>query len=114
MLQPIYILYILQYIFLELYIFNITLKNLIQFQCQNIREGGDIMATASSLVQVKQEAADFVDIETKIVDLCKSNVKGIIDSDVKAALHDVSTQQLVKAINRLLSTVCIVFIAMVF
>uniref|UniRef100_T2M5M4 DNA-directed RNA polymerase III subunit RPC6 n=1 Tax=Hydra vulgaris TaxID=6087 RepID=T2M5M4_HYDVU len=62
------------------------------------------MASISNLIQVKSEAVDFIDIEAKIVDLCKSNPKGIVDSDVKAALHDVSTQQYVKAINRLLST----------
>jgi len=58
-----------------------------------------------SAVEIKQEVLDdYVDIEAKVVELCKENVKGITDSTIQDALPGITVQQRVKAINRLLST----------
>ena len=56
-------------------------------------------------VAVKQEPVDFIDIESKVIELCKDNPKGITDSLIQEEIPSISVQQRVKAINRLLSTV---------
>ena len=60
---------------------------------------------ASNVVAVKQEPVEFVDFESKVIELCKDNPKGITDSTIQDAIPGISAQQRVKAINRLLSTV---------
>ncbi len=61
------------------------------------------MAEGGSL-GVKQEIIDLVDLESKIVELCKENPKGITDAAVQQGLPGVQPRQRVTAINRLLST----------
>ena len=56
-------------------------------------------------VQVKQEPVDYVDFEAKVIELCKESPKGITDSSIQEHLPNVTPQQRVKGINRLLSTV---------
>ena len=70
------------------------------------------MATSNS-VEVKQEVVDFVDIESKVIELCKENPKGITDSIIQTSIAGISAQQRVKAINRLLSTVYSRFVFLV-
>ena len=56
---------------------------------------------------VKQESLDLVDLEARIVQLCKETPKGITDAIVQQDMPRIPPQQRVKAINRLLSTVSI-------
>lgn len=58
----------------------------------------------AGLGPVKQEPIDLVDLETKIVQLCKKNPKGIADAMVQEELPGIPPRQRVTAINRLLST----------
>ena len=53
---------------------------------------------------VKQESVDLVDLEAKIVELCRENPKGIADAAVQQGLPGIPPRQRVTAINRLLST----------
>lgn len=53
---------------------------------------------------VKQESVDLVDLEAKIVELCRDNPKGIPDTAVQQGLPGIPPRQRVTAINRLLST----------
>jgi len=59
---------------------------------------------AASVV-VKQEPVEFVDFEAKVLELCKENPKGITDTIIQDNLPNITPQQRVKGINRLLSTV---------
>ena len=54
---------------------------------------------------IKQEAVDAVDLEERIVSLCKENPKGVTDQLVQQGMPGIAAQQRVTAINRLLSTV---------
>ena len=54
---------------------------------------------------IKQEAVDAVDLEERIVHLCKENPKGVTDQAVQHDMPSIPPQQRVTAINRLLSTV---------
>lgn len=58
----------------------------------------------SSGSYVKQESIDLVDLEARIVQLCKTNQKGVSDATVQQELPGIPPQQRVTAINRLLST----------
>ena len=58
----------------------------------------------ADMVAVKQEAIDLVDLEAKIIELCKENDKGISDAAVQEGLPGIPPRQRVTAINRLLST----------
>jgi len=58
----------------------------------------------ASGVTVKEEPVDFVDIESKIIELCKANDKGIADDVIREKIPGITVQQRVQAINRLLST----------
>ncbi len=62
------------------------------------------MAATGDPALVKQEAIDLVDLEGKIVELCKENPKGITDVAVQQGLPGIPPRQRVTAINRLLST----------
>lgn len=62
---------------------------------------------ATETIEIKQEVVDYVDIESRVVELCKEHPKGITDNLVEASIPGISVQQRVKAINRLLSTVII-------
>lgn len=53
--------------------------------------------------EVKQEIFDYVDIETKIIELCKANPKGITDANIQSVVGGIPAQQRVTAVNRLLS-----------
>lgn len=53
---------------------------------------------------IKQEVLDYVDIETRIVNLCQSNPKGVTDASIQSVITGVPAQQRVTAINRLLSS----------
>ena len=52
----------------------------------------------------KQNSTVLVDLETKIVQLCKKNPKGIDDADIQCEVPGIPLEQRVTAINRLLST----------
>jgi len=54
-------------------------------------------------VSVKQEPG-VVDIEAKVIDLCKKNTKGISDDVIRENIPGLTPQQRVQAINKLLST----------
>lgn len=54
-------------------------------------------------VVIKQEAVDAVDLEERVVQLCKENPKGITDQLISQDLPNIPPQQRVTAINRLLS-----------
>ncbi|XP_012942278.1 DNA-directed RNA polymerase III subunit RPC6 isoform X2 [Aplysia californica] len=53
---------------------------------------------------VKQEPAEEIDIESKIIELCSQNPKGISDEVIKQSVPQCDIQQRVTAVNRLLST----------
>ncbi|XP_065056267.1 DNA-directed RNA polymerase III subunit RPC6-like [Rhopilema esculentum] len=55
-------------------------------------------------VTIKQESIDLVDLEAKIVELCRVNPNGIPDALVQQGLPGIPPRQRVTAINRLLST----------
>lgn len=52
----------------------------------------------------KQDAIGLVDLERKIVQMCKNNQKGIDDASIQVELPGIPLKQRVTAINRLLST----------
>ncbi|RMX47070.1 hypothetical protein pdam_00016985 [Pocillopora damicornis] len=54
-------------------------------------------------VVIKQEAVDAVDLEARVVQLCKENPKGITDQIISQGMPNIPPQQRVTAINRLLS-----------
>ena len=54
---------------------------------------------------IKQESVDAVDLEERIIQLCKDNTKGISDHVILSDMPSISPEQRVTAINRLLSTV---------
>ncbi|XP_020618954.1 DNA-directed RNA polymerase III subunit RPC6-like [Orbicella faveolata] len=54
-------------------------------------------------VVIKQEAVDAVDLEERVVELCKANPKGITDQLISQDMPNIPPQQRVTAINRLLS-----------
>lgn len=54
---------------------------------------------------IKQEAVDVVDLEERVVQLCKENPKGITDQIISQDMPNIPPQQRVTAINRLLSMV---------
>ncbi|XP_073249039.1 DNA-directed RNA polymerase III subunit RPC6-like isoform X2 [Porites lutea] len=54
-------------------------------------------------VVIKQEAVDVVDLEERVVQLCKENPKGITDQIISQDMPNIPPQQRVTAINRLLS-----------
>lgn len=56
-------------------------------------------------VVIKQEAVDAVDLEERVVQLCKENPKGITDQLISQDMPNIPPQQRVTAINRLLSMV---------
>lgn len=56
-------------------------------------------------VVIKQEAVDAVDLEERVVQLCKENPKGITDQLILQDMPNIPPQQRVTAINRLLSMV---------
>ena len=56
-------------------------------------------------VVIKQEAVDAVDLEARVVQLCKENPKGITDQIISQGMPNIPPQQRVTAINRLLSMV---------
>ena len=56
-------------------------------------------------VVIKQEAVNAVDLEERVVELCKANPKGITDQLISQDMPNISPQQRVSAINRLLSMV---------
>ena len=56
-------------------------------------------------IPIKQEPVDFVDFESRVLELCKENSKGITDAIIQEHLPNITPQQRVKGINRLLSTV---------
>ncbi len=56
-------------------------------------------------IVIKQESIEAVDLESKILALCKENGKGITDSIIQQSMPSIPAQQRVMAINRLLSTV---------
>lgn len=56
-------------------------------------------------IVIKQEAIEAVDLESKILTLCKENAKGITDAIIQQNMPSIPAQQRVMAINRLLSTV---------
>lgn len=55
-------------------------------------------------IVIKQEAIEAVDLESKILTLCKENAKGITDAIIQQNMPSIPAQQRVMAINRLLST----------
>ncbi|XP_066911248.1 DNA-directed RNA polymerase III subunit RPC6-like [Clytia hemisphaerica] len=59
---------------------------------------------AAANVQVKQEPVEFIDFEGKVLELCKETPKGITDAIIQEHLPNITPQQRVKGINRLLST----------
>lgn len=67
--------------------------------------GKSKMAVAD--VVIKQEAVDAVDLEERVVHLCKENPKGITDQLISQDMPNIPPQQRVTAINRLLSMVCL-------
>ena len=56
-------------------------------------------------IVIKQESIEAVDLESKILALCKDNGKGISDAIIQQSMPSIPAQQRVMAINRLLSTV---------
>ena len=54
---------------------------------------------------IKQEAVNAVDLEERVVKLCKENPKGITDQIISQDMPNIPPQQRVTAINRLLSMV---------
>ena len=54
---------------------------------------------------IKQEAVDAVDLEERVVQLCKENPKGITDQLISQDMPNIPPQQRVTAMNRLLSMV---------
>ncbi|XP_785983.4 DNA-directed RNA polymerase III subunit RPC6 [Strongylocentrotus purpuratus] len=52
----------------------------------------------------KQEAPDAMNLEERILELCKQNPDGIADSTLQKELPNVDTRQRVSAVNRLLSS----------
>ena len=56
-------------------------------------------------IVIKQEAIEAVDLESKILTLCKENAKGNTDATIQQSMPSIPAQQRVMAINRLLSTV---------
>ena len=56
-------------------------------------------------VAVKQEPIDAVDLENRIIELCKSVPKGLSDQMLVDEMPGIAPQQRVTAINRLLSQV---------
>ena len=61
-------------------------------------------------IVIKQESIEAVDLESKILELCKDNMKGITDAIIQQSMPSIPAQQRVMAINRLLSTVWLLFI----
>ena len=61
-------------------------------------------------VVIKQEAVDAVDLEERVVQLCKDNPKGISDQLITQDMPNIPPQQRVTAINRLLSMVRLIVI----
>ncbi|XP_033127297.1 DNA-directed RNA polymerase III subunit RPC6-like [Anneissia japonica] len=59
---------------------------------------------ASSSTSIKQEPTDVMELEVRIMELCKQNANGVADSVIQKNLPDIGVQQRVSAINRLLST----------
>ncbi|CAB4027401.1 DNA-directed RNA polymerase III subunit RPC6 [Paramuricea clavata] len=55
-------------------------------------------------IVIKQESIEAVDLESKILALCKDNGKGISDAIIQQSMPSIPAQQRVMAINRLLST----------
>ena len=66
---------------------------------------------ATNAVHIKQEPVDSVDFESKVLELCKETPKGISDSIIQEHLPNITPQQRVKGINRLLSTVSFISIS---
>ncbi|CAG5126693.1 unnamed protein product, partial [Candidula unifasciata] len=52
---------------------------------------------------IKNEPAEELDIDSKIIELCSQNPKGISDDFIKQAISQSDIQQRVSAVNRLLS-----------
>lgn len=59
---------------------------------------------AEGTAQVKQEPVDAVELESRIIELCRQIPKGITDQVIQNDLPQFDAQQRVMAINRLLST----------
>ncbi|EDO36547.1 predicted protein [Nematostella vectensis] len=55
-------------------------------------------------IVIKQEAVEAVDLQDRILELCKGTPKGISDRTILQDMPSVSAEQRVAAINRLLST----------
>ena len=75
-------------------------RSILQF---SPREARSKMAVAD--IVIKQESIEAVDLESKILLLCKENRKGITDAIIQQSMPSIPAQQRVMAINRLLSTV---------
>lgn len=69
---------------------------------------------ATNAVHIKQEPVDSVDFESKVLELCKETPKGISDSIIQEHLPNITPQQRVKGINRLLSTVSFISISLMY
>lgn len=54
-------------------------------------------------IQVKSEPLDALELESRIIQLCKDNSSGITDKLIKTEMPHADTGQVVTAINRLLS-----------
>lgn len=73
------------------------------FPSQNIAWSQSRGKMAVADVVIKQEAVDAVDLEERVVQLCKENPKGITDQIISQDMPNIPPQQRVTAINRLLS-----------
>lgn len=69
------------------------------------KPGAEEVKMAVADVVIKQEAVDAVDLEERVVELCKVNPKGITDQLISQDMPNIPPQQRVTAINRLLSMV---------
>ncbi|XP_067136463.1 DNA-directed RNA polymerase III subunit RPC6 [Centruroides vittatus] len=56
-----------------------------------------------SEIQVKNEPLDALELESRIIQLCKDNASGITDKLIRTEMPHADTSQVVTAINRLLS-----------
>ena len=62
------------------------------------------MADEEVLMSIKKEPVDGLDLETRILELCKQNSDGVDDATIIADMPQFDAKQRVQAINRLLST----------
>ncbi|XP_022106168.1 DNA-directed RNA polymerase III subunit RPC6-like isoform X2 [Acanthaster planci] len=58
---------------------------------------------AADNIVIKQEVTDAMNLEERILEMCKDEAKGVADAFIRQQLPHIDAQQRVKAINRLLS-----------